>query len=101
MKYKVVISYRAKKQIAQHVAFLAQINRNSARKLKENIITDLSKLSDMPVRYPYINDEFIVRNYFRKMPFQGRYVAIYHINGYTVHIDYVIDCRQDYQWLVR
>ena len=40
MKYKVVISDKAKKQIAQHIAFLAQINKNSARKLKENILTD-------------------------------------------------------------
>lgn len=101
MKYKVVISDKAKKQIAQHIAFLAQINKNSAIKLKENILTDLHRLTDMPNRYPYIYDEFIEKNRFRKMPFQGRYIAIYHIDGNTVHIDYVIDCRQDYQWLIR
>lgn len=101
MKYTVVISERAKRQIAQHVSFLADVNKNAARKLKKNIIEDLNALSDMPRRYSYLNDELIEKNYYRKMLFEGRYLAVYHINGNTVYIDYVVDYRQDYQWLLK
>ncbi len=101
MKYIVVISEKAKKQIAEHVSFVANINKDSARKMKRRIIESLKTLSDMPRRCPYLNGELIEKNYFRKMSLEGRYLAIYHIIGNTVYIDYVLDCRQDYGWLLK
>jgi hypothetical protein len=29
-----------------------------------------------------------------------RYLLIYQIKGDTVYVDYVVDCRQDYGWLL-
>lgn len=101
MKYTVVISDKAKMQIAEHISFVSNVNQDSARKLKKNIIERLQSLSEMPRRYPYLNVEFIEKNHYRKMPLENRYLAIYHIEDNYIRIDYVLDCRQDYGWLLK
>ncbi|MBQ2964546.1 MAG: type II toxin-antitoxin system RelE/ParE family toxin [Clostridia bacterium] len=98
MKYTVVISDKAKMQIAEHISFVSNVNKDSARK---NIIERLRSLSEMPRRYPYLNGEFIEKNHYRKMPLENRYLAIYHIEENLVRIDYVLDFRQDYGWLLK
>lgn len=57
MKYTVVISDKAKEQIAEHILFVSNVNRGSAKKLKQRIMETLKLLSDMPRRYPYLNGE--------------------------------------------
>lgn len=101
MKYKVVISDKAKRQIAEHISFVSNVNKDSAKKLKKRIIETLATLSDMPRRYPYLNGEAIEKNHYRKMPLAGIYLVIYHIEDDFVRIDYVLDCRQDYGWLMK
>ena len=101
MKYKVYVSDRAKKQIAEHIAFVSNVNKSSAKILKKRIMKTLQSLSDMPRRCPYLNGEVIEKDYYRKMPLEGKYVAVYHIENTSVHIDYVLDCRQDYGWLLK
>ena len=101
MKYKVVISEKARNQIGQHVLFVANVNKESARRLKARIISQLLSLSELPRRYAYLNGENIERNRYRKMPLENRYIAVYHITDSTVYIDYVLDCRQDYGWLLK
>lgn len=101
MKYIVVVSDRAKKQIAEHISFVSNVNKDSAKRLKKNILETLKSLSEMPRRYPYLNGEFIEKNHYRKMPLEGRYIAVYHIEDHIVRIDYVIDSRQDYGWLFK
>lgn len=101
MKYQVVISDRAKKQIGEHILFVSNVNKDSAKKLKQRIIKTLGSLSEMPHRYPYLRSEVLERNHYRKMPLEGRYLAIYHIEDNFVRIDYILDCRQDYGWLLK
>lgn len=101
MKYRVIISNTARKQIGQHILFVSNVNKESARKLKSRIIKQLDSLSEMPRRHPYLNGEYIEKNHYRKMPLEDRYLAIYHTDDNTVFIDYVLDCRQDYGWLLK
>lgn len=101
MKYSVVVSEKARMQIAEHISFVSNVNKESARKLKKRIMEKLQSLSDMPQRNPYLNNEMLVKNYYRKMPLEDRYLVIYHVEEKTVKIDYVLDCRQDYGWLFK
>lgn len=101
MKYSVVVSEKAKMQIAEHISFVSNVNKESARKFKIRIIEKLQTLSDMPQRNPYLNNEMLVKNYYRKIPLEDGYLVIYHIEERTVKIDYVLDCRQDYGWLFK
>ncbi|MCG2788520.1 MAG: type II toxin-antitoxin system RelE/ParE family toxin, partial [Actinomycetia bacterium] len=36
----------------------------------------------------------------RKMLICKRYLLIYQIKGNIVYVDYIVDCRQDYEWLL-
>lgn len=101
MKYKVVISETARKQLGQHILFVSNVNKESAKKLKSRIMNQLFSLSEMPRRYPYLNGEYIEKNHYRKMPLENRYLVIYHTNDNIVFVDYILDCRQDYSWLLK
>ena len=99
-QYEIIISHRAKIQIENHVAFLAKINIKSAKLLKENLIKDIKSLKIIPQRHNFFICDFIPPNKYRKMLSQKRYLLIYQIRDNIVYVDFVIDCRQDYTWLI-
>lgn len=99
MKYKIIISDTAKRQVATHISFLTNVSRSSAVKTKSRLIESFRSLSDMPERYPFFNEEPIQKNKYHKMFVESVYLVLYQIKDGVVYIDYVIDCRQDYGWL--
>lgn len=99
-RYKIIISQRAKTEIENHVNFLARVNIESAKSLKTNIINDIKSLEVMPQRNSFLTNEFIASNKYHKMVCQKRYLLLYQIKDDTVYLDFVIDCRQDYNWLI-
>ena len=58
-------------------------------------------LEQMPQRCPWLKGEYIPRNVYRFILFEKRYMLIFQIVDHTVYADYVVDCRQDYGWLLR
>ena len=100
-QYKIVISHRAKIEIENHVNFLARVNLKAAKSLKTNIIKDIKSLEKMPQRHGFLVSEFIPPNKYHKMLCQKRYLLLYQIKDDIVHLDFVLDCRQDYDWLIK
>ena len=101
MKYKVVISDRAKENLGLHLRFLSQVNRSAAVKLKQRFLMELRSLQEMPQRYPFFNEDFIPVNKYHKLYVENWYLVLYQIRDDTVYVDWILDCRQDYQWLLR
>ncbi|MDO5397231.1 MAG: type II toxin-antitoxin system RelE/ParE family toxin [bacterium] len=99
-RYEVIISERAMNMLASHVRFLAQVSKNAASKLRDEIISEMQSLDYMPESYQWLNNEYIPANKYRKKLVGKRYLLIYQIVDSTVYIDYVLDCRQDYGWLL-
>ena len=99
-QYKIIVSNRAKEEMGSHVAFLANTSKNAAKKLKEELIKSIRSLSTMPTRYGFINDKYITPNKYHKMLVSSRYLLIYQIKDDTVYVEFIVDCRQDYQWLL-
>ena len=62
MKYRVIISDRAKEMLGMHIRFLAQVNKPAAKKLKDRLVTEIRSLQDMPQRYPFFNEYYIPAN---------------------------------------
>jgi len=87
--------------LGSNVKFIAQNSLLAARDTKEKILTAIRSLSSMPERCPFFDGEFVPRNKYHKMVVESRYLILYQIKDKTVYIDYVIDGRQDYSWLVR
>ena len=101
MKYRVIISDRAKEMLGMHIRFLAQVNKPAAKKLKDRLVTEIRSLQDMPQRYPFFNEAFIPANQYHKLYIDNWYLVLYQIKDETVYVDWIVDCRQDYQWLIK
>ena len=100
MIYNIIISDRAKEMLGTHIRFLSQVNRSAAVKLKKRIIEEIHSLQNMPQRYPFFNERYIPSNKYHKMYIQNWYIVLYQVKDNTVYIDWILDCRQDYQWLL-
>ena len=99
-KYEVIISDRAMTMLATHVRFLAQVSNNAAVKLRDELISEMKELERMPESYSWLNNKYLPANKYRKKLVCKRYLLIYQIIDHTVYVDYVVDCRQDYGWLL-
>ena len=87
--------------LGAHVKFIAQNNISAARDTKEKILASIRSLFDMPERCSFFDGDFVPRNKYHKMIVESRYLILYQIKDKTVYVDYIIDGRQDYNWLVR
>ena len=100
-RYKIIVSDRSKIMLGSHIKFIAQNSVSAARNTKSKVLTAIRSLSDMPERCPFFDGEFVPRNKYHKMVVDSRYLILYQIKDETVFVDYIIDGRQDYSWLVR
>lgn len=101
MKYTVIISDRAKEMLGRHLGFLAQVNRPAAQKLKKRFMDQLRSLQDMPQRYPFFTADYIPANKYHKLYVEKWYLVLYQIRDDVVYVDWIVDCRQDYGWLIK
>ena len=99
--YEVKISEEAQRGLGRIVSFVALNSIQAARVLKKDIIAEISSLKLFPERTPFLEEEFIPFNKYHKLVVRRNYLVIYQIKDDTVFVDYVIDCRQDYEWLIR
>lgn len=99
-KYTVIISDKATHMLVSHSRFLAQISEEAALHLIAEFNEKAKSLEQFPERNPWISDPFIPVSKYRKLLMGKRYLLIYQIKGETVYVDYVVDCRQDYSWLL-
>ena len=95
-QFKISITQRAFSSISEHVLFVRNVSLEAAKELYEETMTSLRSLSSFPERYPEIQDLRIAGSHIRKMPIHnGRYVALYKVDGDTVVVYDVVDSRKD------
>lgn len=100
-KYKVVVSDRAKRMLGTHIRFMAQVNREAAMTKKKEIMTAMRSLSQMPQRFSFFEESYIIPNKYHKMFVAKWYLVLFQIQDDTVYVDYILDCRKNYSWLIR
>lgn len=98
--YNVIVSDRAKRMLGEHMLFLAKANRDAAKEKKKEIVNAMKSLTLMPQRYPFFDGPYIPSNKYHKMYIKKWYLVLYQIKDNTVYIDYILDCRKDYDWLI-
>ena len=94
VKFQVIVSKRAAQQLMEHAAFTAQLDERLAYQLVTDFRTAAASLQLFPYRNPVLRSEVFPAEKYRKM-------IIYQIKGERVFVEYVIDGRQDYQWLIQ
>lgn len=100
-KYKVIVSDRAKRMLGMHIRFMAQVNKDAAAAKKKEIMVAMRSLSQMPQRFPFFEEMYITPNKYHKMFIEEWYLVLYQIQDDTVYVDYILDCRKDYGWLIK
>ena len=101
MKSRVIVSELAAREFAAHLSFSANVSRQAARETKQRIVEAIESLCEMPGRFPFFQEEYIPKNKYHKMFVQDRYLVLYQIRDNTVYVDDILDCRQDYGWLLK
>ena len=98
-KFQVIVSKRAAQQLVEHAVFMARLEERLARQLAADFWKAADSLQSFPYRNPILRSSVFVTEKYRKMVFSKWYLLIYQIKGERVFVEYVIDGRQDYQWL--
>jgi len=99
-KFEVIISDAALAMLDSHVEFLARVSEKAATNLMEEILSDIESLSEHPQRFPVFENQFIADNRYHKMLSARRYLVIYEVNNANVFVDHIVDCRQNFEWLI-
>ncbi|MDD7219554.1 MAG: type II toxin-antitoxin system RelE/ParE family toxin [Blautia sp.] len=99
-KYQVIISDRAKRMLGTHIRFMSQVNKDAAVVKKKELVTAIRSLECMPQRFPFFEEEYIPPNKYHKMFVEKWHLVLYQIQDDTVYVDYILDCRKDYSWLI-
>lgn len=99
-KYEVIVSDEARKLMGNCVLFLAEKDIDAAIRLKECLLESIRGLEHIPARFPYFNEPAIQKNKYHKMFVENVYLVLYQVMDDIVYVDYVLDCRQDYYWLI-
>ena len=98
--YNVKITDTAWEQMIEHARFLASVSEDAANRLIDEFVEKSSTLAHIPERCPWLTHDMIPFQKYRKL-FIGRYhLALFEIRESTVYITAVVDCRQDYSWLL-
>ena len=100
-KYRIIVSERAAQMLVSHAAFLAQVSPEAAERLTAEFEKAVKSLEFMPQRCPWLSGDYIPKNAYHFIMFEKRYMIIFQIKDDVVYADYVVDCRQDYGWLIR
>ncbi len=98
--YKVIISDEAVQMLVSHSRFLAQVSETAALQLITEFNEKAKSLEKFPERNPWLSDPLVPSSKYRKLLMTKRYLLIYQVRDSTVYVDAVVDCRQDYSWLL-
>ena len=93
-RYKVIVSDREKRMLGTHIRYMAQVNKEAAKE-------KMRSLCQMPQRFTFFEEPYITPNKYHKMFIEKWYLVFYQIQDDTVYVDYILDCRKDYSWLIR
>jgi len=99
-KYTVKITETAWDMLISHAHFLANVSVSAANGLIDTFVEMTDSLSAMPERNPWLENDTISFQKYRKFILGKYYIAVYEINGNDVYISAVVDSRQDYGWML-
>jgi len=92
--YNVIVDPAANDRMFDHFEFLARVSEAAAERLLCALTSDICSLELMPYRNPIYDRPYLQRGKYRYMLSCGRYRIVYQIEGNTVFVDDIQDCRR-------
>jgi hypothetical protein len=99
-QYKVAILNPTAEMLVHHARFLAQVNEAAAERLTKEFVKQAKMLEIMPDRCLWLFDPIIPAYKYRKLVFEKYYMLIFQVIENDVFVEAMVDCRQDYTWLL-
>lgn len=99
-RYSVIVSDAATQMLVAHARFLARVSENAARSLVAEFSEKAKSLEGFPERNPWLTDPLIPNRKYRKLLMANRYLIVHQVVDSDVFVVAVVDCRQDYGWLL-
>lgn len=100
-RYHVIISSRAAQMLVSYAMHISQYDRDAADRFIEGFEKASQSLEEFPRRCQWVEGDYIPAKTYRYRIFHKHYMLIFKIEDDNVYVEYVINCRQDYQWLIR
>jgi len=79
---------------------VAYIPINKSRGFTPLVVKKAKALEYMPERCSWLTGNGIPKQKYRKLIFEKNYMLVFQVIGNNVYIDAMVDCRQDYRWLL-
>ena len=98
--YKVIITPKAAEMLIFHSRFIANVSEKAAVQFIKEFNQKAKSLEQFPERNPYVIDPMIQEGKYRKLTILKRYLLVYQIKDENIYVDALLDCRQDYKWLL-
>ena len=98
--YMLKVTETAWDMLISHARFNANISIAAANKLVDDFLSAAESLSFLPERGVWLEHDAIAYQKYRKHLFSKYYLILYEIQEEIVYIVAVVDCRQDYVWLL-
>jgi plasmid stabilization system protein ParE len=99
-QYKVKITKTAWETLTAHAEFVAKVSAPAANRLVDAFLEATERLTEMPERNPWLERDDVPYQQYRKLLFGKRYLALYEIRDETVFVTTVVDCRQEFTWML-
>jgi len=92
--YHVIVDPAANDRMYDHFEFMARVSESAADNLLDGLVSSIRSLESMPQRNPVYDRPYLVRGKYRYLISCDRYRIVYQIEGNTVFVDDIQDCRQ-------
>ena len=86
--------------LMDHAQFIANVSVPAANRFIDTFSEATDRLAEMPERNPWLEHNAIPFRKYRKLVFAKHYMALYEIRDDIIYVTAVVDCRQDYIWLL-
>ena len=93
--YQIILARRVDGMLLRHISFLARVSVPAAKKFRAEFAHLLERLEQNPMQFP-VEEELNLPSQYRSALFARRYKAVFMVEGSTVYLDAVLDCRQDH-----
>ena len=93
-KYKVIVSRHIAEMLLLHTSFIAQVSSEAAKRFVAQYEHVIDRLEENPLQFQE-DTAFDNPDGYRRAVFAKWYKCLFIVEGDTVYVDSVVDCRQD------
>lgn len=99
-RFDVVLSSKAQSDLSECVGFVLNVSKQAALALADDIYAAIGTLSTFPERSPLFSMPKSFPYSVRKLVINGRYVALYAVEGSKVVVYRILDTRRRFDFLL-